>query len=87
MASDDIIKQLALNGQIATQYVDLNGEPSMNIRFNPNTSFEAIEGVTSPDGRILGKMGHSERIGSDICKNVPGNKDQKIFESGVAYFK
>ena len=87
VASDDIIKQLALNGQIATQYVDLNGEPSMNIRFNPNTSFEAIEGVTSPDGRILGKMGHSERIGSDICKNVPGNKDQKIFESGVAYFK
>lgn len=87
VASDDIIKQLALNGQIATQYVDLNGEPSMDIRFNPNTSFEAIEGVTSPDGRILGKMGHSERIGSDICKNVPGNKDQKIFESGVAYFK
>ncbi len=87
VASDEIIKQLALNGQIATQYVDLNGEPTMDIRFNPNTSFEAIEGVTSPDGRILGKMGHSERIGSEICKNVPGNKDQKIFESGVAYFK
>lgn len=87
VASDDIIKQLALNGQIATQYVDLNGEPSMNIRFNPNTSVDAIEGVTSPDGRIFGKMGHSERIGSEICKNVPGNKDQKIFESGVAYFK
>ena len=59
----------------------------MDIRFNPNTSFEAIEGITSPDGRVLGKMGHSERIGSEICKNVPGNKDQKIFESGVAYFK
>ena len=87
VASDELIKKLADNGQIATQYVDLNGEPSMNIRFNPNTSFEAIEGITSPDGRILGKMGHSERIGSDICKNVPGNKDQKIFESGVAYFK
>lgn len=87
VASPELIKQLADNGQIATQYVDLNGEPSMDIRFNPNTSFEAIEGITSPDGRILGKMGHSERIGSDICKNVPGNKDQKIFESGVAYFK
>ena len=54
---------------------------------NPNTSVEAIEGITSPDGRVLGKMGHSERIGSFIAKNTPGNKDQKIFESGVAYFK
>ncbi|MBP1559647.1 MAG: phosphoribosylformylglycinamidine synthase [Oscillospiraceae bacterium] len=87
VASPELIKQLADNGQIATQYVDLNGAPTMDIRFNPNTSFEAIEGITSPDGRILGKMGHSERIGSEICKNVPGNKDQKIFESGVAYFK
>ncbi len=87
VASAELIKQLADNGQIATQYVNLDGEPSMDIRFNPNASFEAIEGITSPDGRILGKMGHSERIGSDICKNVPGNKDQKIFESGVAYFK
>ncbi len=87
VASPELIKQLADNGQIATQYVDLDGAPSMDIRFNPNTSMEAIEGITSPDGRILGKMGHSERIGSDVCKNVPGNKDQKIFESGVAYFK
>ena len=87
VASPELIKQLADNGQIATQYVDHDGAPSMNIRFNPNASFEAIEGITSPDGRILGKMCHSERIGSDICKNVPGNKDQKIFESGVAYFK
>ncbi len=87
VASPEFIKQLADNGQIATQYVDLSGEPTMDIRFNPNTSFEAIEGITSPDGRILGKMGHSERIGSEICKNVPGIKDQKIFESGVAYFK
>lgn len=87
VASAELIKQLADNGQIATQYVDLNGEPSMDIRFNPNASVEAIEGITSPDGRIFGKMGHSERIGSDICKNVPGNKDQKIFESGTAYFK
>ncbi len=87
VASPELIKQLADNGQIATQYVDLSGVPTMDIRFNPNTSFEAIEGITSPDGRVLGKMGHSERIGSEICKNVPGNKDQKIFESGVAYFK
>lgn len=87
VASPELIKQLADNGQIATQYVDHDGAPSMNIRFNPNASFEAIEGITSPDGRILGKMCHSERIGTDICKNVPGNKDQKIFESGVAYFK
>ncbi len=87
VASPELIKQLADNGQIATQYVDLEGAPTMDIRFNPNASFEAIEGITSPDGRILGKMGHSERMGTDICKNVPGNKDQKIFESGVAYFK
>ena len=87
VASPELIKQLADNGQIATQYVDLSGAPTMDIRFNPNTSFDAIEGITSPDGRVLGKMGHSERIGSEICKNVPGNKDQKIFESGVAYFK
>ena len=87
VASPELIKQLADNGQIATQYVDLSGAPTMDIRFNPNTSFEAIEGITSPDGRVLGKMGHSERIGSEICKNVPGNKDQKIFESGIAYFK
>jgi phosphoribosylformylglycinamidine synthase len=87
VASPELIRQLADNGQIATQYVNLDGEPTLDIRFNPNTSVEAIEGITSPDGRILGKMGHSERIGRDICKNVPGEKDQKIFESGVAYFK
>ncbi len=87
VASPELIKQLADNGQIATQYVDLDGAPSMDIRFNPNASFEAIEGITSPDGRILGKMGHSERMGTNVCKNVPGNKDQKIFESGTAYFK
>ena len=68
-------------------YVDLNGKPSMDIRFNPNTSMEAIEGITSPDGRVLGKMGHSERIGFDVCKNVTGIKDQGIFENGVRYFK
>ncbi|MDY2848164.1 MAG: phosphoribosylformylglycinamidine synthase subunit PurQ, partial [Oscillospiraceae bacterium] len=87
VAPKELIKELAANGQIATQYVDLEGVPSMNIRYNPNTSMEAIEGITSPDGRVLGKMGHSERIGKDVCSNVPGEKDQKIFESGVAYFK
>ncbi|MGN0676724.1 MAG: phosphoribosylformylglycinamidine synthase, partial [Ruminococcus sp.] len=82
-----LIQRLAKNGQIATQYVDLDGKPSMDIRYNPNTSIDAIEGITSPDGRVFGKMGHSERKGSFIAKNVDGNKDQKIFESGVAYFK
>ena len=87
VAPDRLIQQMANNGQIATQYVDLGGNPTMDIRYNPNTSVEAIEGITSPDGRVFGKMGHSERKGSYICKNVQGNKDQKIFESGVAYFK
>lgn len=87
VAPVSLIQQLANNGQIATQYVDLDGTPTMDIRYNPNTSIDAIEGITSPDGRVLGKMGHSERKGSYICKNVEGCKDQKIFESGVAYFK
>ncbi len=87
VAPADLIQRLANNGQIATQYVDLNGEPTMDIRYNPNTSIEAIEGITSPDGRVFGKMGHSERKGSYIGKNVDGDKDQKIFENGVAYFK
>ena len=83
----ELVKQLAENGQIATQYVDMDGNPTMDIHFNPNTSMMAIEGITSPDGRVLGKMGHSERIGQNLYQNVPGEKDQKIFESGVAYFK
>ena len=86
VANPEQLKAMAENGQIATQYVNLSGEPTMDIRFNPNGSVDAIEGITSPDGRILGKMGHSERIGTEICKNVPGEKDQKIFESGVKYF-
>ena len=86
VAPAELIKQLAQNGQIATQYVDNNNLPTLDIKYNPNTSIDAIEGITSPDGRVFGKMGHSERKGSDICKNVPGNKDQHIFESGVAYF-
>ncbi|NLZ46227.1 MAG: phosphoribosylformylglycinamidine synthase, partial [Clostridiales bacterium] len=87
VASAEEIARLAENGQIASQYVDFAGNPTLNIQCNPNTSIDAIEGITSPDGRVLGKMGHSERKGTDICKNVPGVKDQLIFESGVRYFK
>ncbi|MCM1227294.1 MAG: phosphoribosylformylglycinamidine synthase [Clostridium sp.] len=87
VAPQSLIVKLANNGQIATQYVDQYGKPSMDIRYNPNTSMDAIEGITSPDGRILGKMGHSERIGFDVCKNVPGIKNQRIFENGIKYFK
>ncbi len=86
VANDEQMKKMIQNGQIATQYVDISGNPSYDGEFNPNGSYHAVEGITSPDGRILGKMGHSERIGKDICKNVPGNKDQKIFEAGVRYF-
>ena len=86
IASESLIQRMANNGQIATQYVDLDGTPTMDIRFNPNGSIDAIEGITSPDGRVLGKMGHSERIGNQVCKNVPGVKDQMIFENGVRYF-
>ena len=75
------------NGQIATQYVDQNGEPTYDMPSNPNGSYYAIEGITSPDGRVFGKMGHSERFAANVFKNVPGNKDQKLFESGVKYFK
>jgi phosphoribosylformylglycinamidine synthase len=87
IGSEEVIKNLDRNGQIATQYVDFNGKPSMDISFNPNYSANAIEGITSMDGRVFGKMGHSERIGSNLYLNVPGNFDQKIFESGVNYFK
>ncbi len=86
-ASDELIAQLAANGQIATQYVDFDGQPTFDIHCNPNTSAEAIEGITSPDGRVFGKMGHSERKGDHVCINVPGEKDQQIFENGVRYFK
>ncbi len=86
-ASEELVKQLAANGQIATQYVDLNGKPTMDAAFNPNGSIYAIEGITSPDGRVFGKMGHSERIGNGLYKNVPGNYDIRMFESAVKYFK
>lgn len=87
VASEDVVAKMIAQGQIATQYVDFEGNPSSDIRFNPNGSFNAIEGISSPDGRILGKMGHSERIGPNVAVNMPGNKEQKIFEAGVWYFK
>ena len=87
VADTEVIANLRRNGQIATQYVDFKGEPSMDMPFNPNGSVNAIEGITSPDGRVLGKMGHSERIGGSVAMNVPGNQDQQLFEAGVRYFK
>jgi phosphoribosylformylglycinamidine synthase len=87
IAEPEVVDRLFANGQVATQYVDFDGNPSMDIAYNPNGSVMAIEGITSPDGRVLGKMGHSERIGKNLYKNVYGEKDQKIFESGVKYFK
>ena len=86
-APEETIKALFANGQVATQYVDENGKPTMAMPYNPNGSLYAIEGITSPDGRILGKMGHTERFVPGLFKNISGNKDQKIFISGVNYFK
>ena len=86
VASDEVLAQLKANGQIATQYVDESGVPSMDLGANPNGSLLAIEGITSPDGRVFGKMGHSERSGNGLYVNVPGNKYQPIFEAGVEYF-
>ena len=87
VADAQTVARLMANGQIATQYVDLEGNPSMDIQWNPNGSVCAIEGITSPDGRILGKMGHSERQGENLYGNVPGEKDQQLFASCVRYFK
>ena len=87
IASDELIRQLAENGQIATQYVDLDGNVTGDVHFNPNNSVNAIEGITSPDGRVFGKMAHSERIGYGLYKNVVGEYDMKMFESAVRYFK
>jgi phosphoribosylformylglycinamidine synthase len=86
IASEEVIRTLAENGQIATQYVDDSGRPSMDTAFNPNGSRYAIEAISSPDGRVLGKMGHSERIGKDLYRNVPGRYDMGLFRSGVKYF-
>ena len=87
VASEQLVKQLAENGQIATQYVDLEGNPTEDYRFNPNGSIDAIEGITSPDGRIFGKMGHSERYTNGLYLNVDGDKDQKMFAGAVSYFR
>jgi phosphoribosylformylglycinamidine synthase len=87
IASEEVLNNLLANGQIATQYVDFKGEPTMDPEFNPNNSVWAIEGMTSVDGRIFGKMGHSERIGKNLYKNISGNMNQNIFEAGIAYFK
>ncbi len=87
LASEELINKLALNGQIATQYVDLDGSATSDVHFNPNNSMYAIEGITSPDGRVFGKMGHSERIGEGLYKNVLGEYDIRMFEAAVKYFK
>ena len=87
LASDEMIAKLAQNGQIATQYVDFDGNATGDIHFNPNDSAYAIEGITSPDGRVFGKMGHSERVGSGLYRNVPGNYNIRMFEAAVKYFK
>ena len=86
VASESVIKQLIANGQVATQYVDLSGNPTMDVAFNPNSSMYAIEGIISPDGRVLGKMGHTERLTDNVAKNVSGNKEQLLFKGGVDYF-
>jgi len=87
IANDSTLKTLIENGQIATQYVDMAGNPTYDIKFNPNNSVFAIEGITSPDGRVFGKMGHSERTGNGLYKNVEGDFDIKMFTSAVKYFK
>ncbi|MDD5863949.1 MAG: phosphoribosylformylglycinamidine synthase [Firmicutes bacterium] len=86
-ASEELAMQLAANGQIATQYVDLEGKPTMDTAFNPNGSLFAIEGITSPDGRVFGKMGHSERVGKNLYRNVPGEYNIRMFEAAVKYFQ
>ena len=87
VADEATLRRLAENGQIATQYVDPDGNVATDMPFNPNGSVWAVEGITSPDGRVLGQMGHCERKGENLYKNVPFNKDMQIFESGVKYFK
>ena len=87
LCDDALVRQLVATGQVATQYVDLDGNATSDIRYNPNDSAFAIEGITSPDGRVFGKMGHSERIGNGLYKNVLGEYDMKMFQSAVKYFK
>ena len=87
LADESLVRKLAENGQIATQYVDLEGKVSADVHFNPNGSIFAVEGITSPDGRVFGKMGHSERVGAGLYRNVPGNYNIRMFEAAVQYFK
>ena len=87
LANDTVLRELIKNGQIATQYVDLDGQATYGIDYNPNGSALAIEGITSPDGRVFGKMGHSERIDGGLYRNVYGDYDIKMFKSMVNYFK
>jgi phosphoribosylformylglycinamidine synthase len=87
VANQDVIRKLITHGQVATQYVDPNGNSNNEVKYTPNGSYEAIEGITSPDGRVLGKMGHSERTGVGVAINIPGNKYQPIFQGGVNYFR
>ena len=87
LASERVLTSLAENGQIATQYVDFDGQASTDIRFNPNDSIGAVEGILSPDGRVFGKMGHAERIGNGLYRNIPGRFDMGMFASAVAYYR
>jgi phosphoribosylformylglycinamidine synthase len=87
LASEELVRSLAENGQIATQYVDFDCEATGDVHFNPNGSVFAVEGITSPDGRVFGKMGHAERIGSGLYRNVPGRYDLRMFEAAVRYFR
>ncbi len=87
LASEELIRKLAANGQIATQYVDLEGKASADVQYNPNGSLYAIEGITSPDGRVFGKMGHAERVGDGLYRNVPGNYFMHLFDAAAEYFK
>lgn len=87
LADEALIRALAANGQIATQYVDREGRATGDVHFNPNGSLFAVEGICSPDGRVFGKMGHAERIGAGLYKNVPGEYDMKMFSSAVKYFR
>jgi phosphoribosylformylglycinamidine synthase len=86
VANNEWIEKLKTSGQIATQYVDFEGNITQDIFFNPNSSYYAIEGITSPDGRVYGKMGHIERLGNHVANNIPGNKEIKLFRAGVEYF-
>jgi len=87
VANEEVLEELIKNGQVATQYVDPNHNAAYDIQYNPNGSTYGVEGITSADGRVLGKMGHDERSYKGFIKNVPGNMNQKLFESGVEYFK